>query len=222
MALASNGIANNVFTKMKSIQEKSKQAFLIFQKLVELAKIRSTTYVAVGKYLSQIRQENKFKLIMGDDKASWSAFLATPEIKGLISNEANAYRYVAIYEKYIKELGLSEKEILGLDTVSLYLCSRSYWKCEKCNKAVYNIRSLTQLKKKFKNDKCKHDWRKHSILTKENWEEWKHKIKELSRTDLKKAIKGIDEMNCAHQWEEIPAKWKCKLCGMITNICPSK
>jgi len=58
------------------------------------------------------------------------------------------------------------------------------------------------------------------VVNKENADEWLARIKTLSRPDLKILLKGVDPATCKHEIEELPAKWRCKICGEIFTTKP--
>lgn len=62
------------------------------------------------------------------------------------------------------------------------------------------------------------------VINKDNHEEWLEKIKTLSRSDIEHLIKfgDKDQMACEHQFEPVPTKWKCKICGTITQHNPNQ
>lgn len=56
-------------------------------------------------------------------------------------------------------------------------------------------------------------------VDKNNVHDWLGKVKELSRSDIQVLIthEGVDQMTCKHAMKPLPVKYKCDLCGIITN-----
>jgi len=58
------------------------------------------------------------------------------------------------------------------------------------------------------------------FVDKNNYEEWFYKAKELTRYDLDKEIKQLDELHCTHSWfkDEI---WTCTKCHTRSRYKPN-
>lgn len=91
------------------------QVFDHHQNIAGLSQAGNNAKIALGEYLLWMREADRFKFVSGED-ASWTDYLASPEVKIAYSTAA---RYMNIAQKYIKELGLSHDDLAGLDTWSL-------------------------------------------------------------------------------------------------------
>ena len=93
-----------------------KEIFKVYQHLQSLQGASRGVDLELAKELSILKKDGNYKIIMGDDEASWKAFLAQPEIN---LHPAKADRLVVIYDVYIQQLGLTEKDISDVDSNSL-------------------------------------------------------------------------------------------------------
>lgn len=76
--------------------------------LLKLISLTKHSFVAIGRLLYEIYQNESYKEVVGDGIDSWVEYLAQPEI-GLSKGDAS--RLMQVYEKFVLELGYSEEEI---------------------------------------------------------------------------------------------------------------
>lgn len=101
---------------------KQLEAFKLHQKAAELLKLSNSSTLVLGEIFWRIREKKLYQSILGDKEATFSQYIAQPEIgksKGHIS------KLISIYLKYIKELKLRYKDIIGLDIERLYMIIRA-------------------------------------------------------------------------------------------------
>lgn len=101
---------------LKSMEKeiKAKQIFDAYQNLKSLQQTTSGIDLIKAKELAYIKKDKNYKIIMGDDGATWASFIAQPELQPLKVSKAD--RLVKIYNTYILNLGLTEEDILGIDS----------------------------------------------------------------------------------------------------------
>ena len=93
------------------------EIFNSYQNLKSLQKITSGIDLQQAKELAFMKENDNYRVIMGDPSATWSSFIAQPELQPL--KISKAYRLIIIYKKYIGELKLKEEDIIGIDSNSL-------------------------------------------------------------------------------------------------------
>ena len=98
-------------------QDKAKLIFNSFQKLKTLQRIVSGIDLNQAEMLSMMKKNNNFKIIMGDESASWKSFIAQPELQPLTVSKA--HRLIKIYDTFIGKYKLNSEDILGIDSNSL-------------------------------------------------------------------------------------------------------
>lgn len=74
-----------------------------------------------AKELAFMKKDENFKIVMGSNAASWRDFIKQSDLQPLKVDKAD--RLAKIYTVYINELELSEDDIAGVDSVSLYRLS---------------------------------------------------------------------------------------------------
>ena len=92
------------------------QAFKAYEHLKGLQSVTRGVDLELARELSLLKKDENYKIIMGDQEATWKAFLAQPELK---IHVAKADRLVKIYDTYIIKLELTEEDIQGIDSNSL-------------------------------------------------------------------------------------------------------
>lgn len=70
----------------------------------------------LAKELCELKKDENYRIIMGDESASWKAFLSQPEIN---LHVAKADRLVKIYQKYVCEFNIKPEDIYGVDSNTL-------------------------------------------------------------------------------------------------------
>ena len=147
---------------MKNQQETAKKVFDSFQNLKSLQKVVSGIDFRQAKELSYMKEEDNYRIIMGDVDATWKSFIAQPELQPLTLQ--TAYRLTKIYDVYIKKLGLKEEDISGIDSLSLLRLARKVNKDNVMvwlNKAKNLSRSDLYRDLKYGNineNECEHQW----------------------------------------------------------------
>ncbi|MCD6429384.1 hypothetical protein J7L09_01680 [bacterium] len=160
------------------------------------------------------------------------AFELHQKIKKIKDNIAVSYIYLAKYLKEIKEKKLYK--YLSYNSFEEYLSSPELQISH--TKAYDLIRIYTKYCEEFgvPLEEMTAHWtvirETLPVVTKENYEEWLHRARELSRSDLKLEIKqlksGIDPSKCEHdkhpEWWIHKEFWQCKKCGERTYVDPTK
>ena len=90
----------------------------------ELLQFQKLSIVQVGKHLSALRKDGRFRYVFGDSdrSQSWAEWVRY-EFK---ISESYASRSIDIYDILIKKLGLTQEEILDADQNSLYKLLPAY------------------------------------------------------------------------------------------------
>lgn len=114
------------------------KAYEIHKEIEKLAQVKNTSSLALGEKLYAIKEGRMYRDITGDN--NFSTYLGSPEIK---ISPSTAFRYIAIYKKYIKELGLGYEDIYGLDTASLYTVAKVVNK-ENIDEWLTNVKELSR------------------------------------------------------------------------------
>lgn len=99
-------------------QKQAKEIYNSFSRLKSLSQSSTGIDLAKAKELSFMKKNDNYKVVMGDEGATWKSFLAQPEIQPMHLSKAT--RLVAIYSTYIEKFGLSEDDIIGIDSNSLH------------------------------------------------------------------------------------------------------
>jgi len=86
-----------------------------YEKIIELASLKNRVNIILGEELYALKKGKNFVKAVGVD-TTWKQFLADPKIA---MADTTTRRYIAIYEKYIVELGMDMDEIMHLDSWKL-------------------------------------------------------------------------------------------------------
>jgi hypothetical protein len=93
-------------------------AWYLHNQIVENEKQRRKLLVESIKYLLEIKESGLFKAILGDERASWSAYLTQNDTFG--SRNVIAY-YIRIYDTFVKKWGLDTESFMDIPYSKLYL-----------------------------------------------------------------------------------------------------
>jgi len=63
------------------------------------------------KYLAELHNTGLFRAVLGDEDAPWSAYLGQYDV---FYSKSKVFNFVKIYNKFIKELGLSSERIASI------------------------------------------------------------------------------------------------------------
>lgn len=85
--------------------------------LVSVVSFSKKSFVAMGKILRELREEDNFRQAIGSGVDSWDDYLKQPEI-GLDSREAN--RLISIYEEFIIRLGYDEDTVANIPVKNIH------------------------------------------------------------------------------------------------------
>lgn len=89
-------------------------AYELFEVLRKIIKTRNSSALAIGELLYYLKEKDRYKKVA--EGASWSAFLADPEIN---LHKTSAWRYMRIFSKYIRDLEMFADDLEGLDLIML-------------------------------------------------------------------------------------------------------
>ena len=101
-------------------EEINKNVFESFQELKQLSTVKTGIDLERARQLAYLKKDGNYKIIMGDQEASWTAFIAQPELQ---LSKSTAERLVKIYQVYVEKYGLKEEDLRGIDSNSLYRLS---------------------------------------------------------------------------------------------------
>lgn len=140
------------------------QVFEQHQKIIAVAQSGNNAKIALGEFLLWMREADRYKLIAGEE-ATWTSYLASPEVKIPYSS---ADRYMRIAKLYIQEIGLGYEDLNGLDTWGLhYLAHKGVVNKKNVHKWLSNIKELSRSDIKHMVShpdvdvmKCKHEFEK--------------------------------------------------------------
>jgi hypothetical protein len=147
--------------------EKNAEIFDAFQQLKTIASMNSGVDLKQAKWLAYMKYSEAYKTILGDPEATWRAFIAQPELQPLKVSKAD--RLAKIYKIYITDMGLTEEDILGVDSNSLHRLTNVVNKenvKDWLNKAKTLSRADLFREIKFgavEKATCAHDWRTKQI-----------------------------------------------------------
>lgn len=99
----------------------NKKIFESYQLLKSFSYTPQYINLKQAKELAFMKENNNFKIVMGDPEATWRNFISQSELQPLKVDKAD--RLAKIYTTYINQLGLKEEDIKGIDSVSLYRLS---------------------------------------------------------------------------------------------------
>lgn len=143
--------------------EKNAEIFNAFQELKTIATMNSGVDLKQAKWLAYMKYGENYKTVMGDPDATWRSFIAQPELQPLKVSKAD--RLAKIYKIYVTDMGLTEADILGVDSNSLHRLTNVVTK-ENVKEWIEKARTLSRadLFREIKfggiNEmECKHDWK---------------------------------------------------------------
>lgn len=154
--------------KKDFMQKENKEIYEAFQNLKTLSNVSSGLNLEKAKWLSFLRENDRYKLLAGDEDIGWCKFVSQPELH---LNYSLAARLVGIYETYIKKFGLKEQDLVGLDSNCLFRAT-TFVNEDNLTEWLEKIRTLSRedfyREVKFgKVDtmKCNHVWKKLTTKT---------------------------------------------------------
>ena len=100
---------------MASLKEKGNKAQEIYKKLEELNVYKNNIYWKQAEFLYQLKKDNLYRFVFGEETQSWSSFLS--EIKIPLSS---ADQKVCNWDFFIKKHSLSPSNMQDIDTSCLY------------------------------------------------------------------------------------------------------
>ena len=106
---------------MSTQETHNKKIFESYQVLKSFSYSPQYINLKQAKELAFMKKDDNFKIVMGSNGASWREFIKQSELQPLKVDKAD--RLAKIYTIYINKLGLSENDIAGVDSVSLYRLS---------------------------------------------------------------------------------------------------
>ena len=98
-------------------KKNSRQLFTSFQLLKDSQETASTFNLKKAKLLAYFKQDERYKLYMGDEKVTWKKFVASDVLQPLKLSTAD--RLVKIYQTYMVRLGLKAQDIENVDSLVL-------------------------------------------------------------------------------------------------------
>ena len=85
----------------------AERAFKTHERIKAITDVKNSSNLALGEHLYKIRENDGFLAVTGEG-GTFSQYLADPEIK---IAHSTAYRYIAVYSKYVVELGMSLRDL---------------------------------------------------------------------------------------------------------------
>lgn len=148
-------------------QEKNAEIFEAFQQLKTISSLNSGVDLKQAKWLAFMKYGEHYRTIMGDQDATWRSFIAQPELQPLKVSKAD--RLAKIYKTYITDMGLTEEDILGVDSNSLHRLTNVV-KPENVKEWLEKAKTLSRsdLFREIKfgeidEMKCEHQWKTKQI-----------------------------------------------------------
>ena len=144
-------------------RDKNVEIFQSYQRVKNIQRYNSGLDFELAKELTHLKKDKNFRKLMGDEKFSWKAFVAQPELQPLNISKAN--RLVCIYDNFVIRLGVPEQDLKGIDTHSLHRLATVVDKDtveEWLEKAKNLSRSDLYREINFGNVKeteCEHEWK---------------------------------------------------------------
>lgn len=111
----------------------------LLQEVVSLTKLKNNANLILGEYLLKLKETGDYKKFSGED-STFQDFLASPEIK---LSSTTAYRYMTIYKKYVREIGLTLDDLKGLDVTMLEAVTKAVTK-DNVREWLERVRSLSR------------------------------------------------------------------------------
>ncbi len=106
----------------------AKNAYAVCKELIDnIKKVREISIKNIPLF-EEIYEKEYYKVYLGDEKASWSAFLGDPDI---LYSRSNVNTWIRIKKKLIDEYGFKLEDIWNiklskLETVALYSTSKEH------------------------------------------------------------------------------------------------
>lgn len=89
----------------------------VHKHLIEVIKFSKRGFIAIGKLLSHLREDDAYLDAVGEGIDTWDAYLSQPEI-GLSRGEAN--RLIQIYEQFCVRFGFDEDYVSSVPVKNLH------------------------------------------------------------------------------------------------------
>jgi len=126
----------------KTEEEVAKNIYKSYQRLRKLQTAGSGLDMEMAKELAYQKRDGRYKIIMGDEDASWRSFVAQPDLQPLTVSKAD--RLVKVYETYVEKLRIRPVDLVNIDSNSLLRMANFVTPenvQEWLDKAKYNSRS---------------------------------------------------------------------------------
>lgn len=86
-------------------------------KLLEVILNSKRNFVVMGQLLHELKEEDNFKLVIGEGIDTWNDYISQPEI-GL--SKAEADRLIQIYEQFVLRFGISPEELATVPVKNIH------------------------------------------------------------------------------------------------------
>lgn len=167
---------------MDTSPKQGEQAFALHQIIVKNEQDRRVLLARNIAALKQIKENNLYKAVLGDETADWKAYLAQIETFYTRSEVHNMFR---VFDKFVTELGFEYESISDIPISRLLLLIPIIDK-DNSEELLSSARVLTR--RDFNNivrgkkglpttDTCNHDY-EHYLICKICGDRRKHEIKE--------------------------------------------